>query len=131
MLRLKVRVHLKRTAALHHVLKADPRSFSDEVQAAADRCGEDVWVESLRIEALETLVSASSIDAAGSLDLDAALTPLLSDPGLRKNAADLIMEITAKLPRGLHTNDLPLSDDLDGLLNDARSLVLGRVLPER
>jgi exonuclease SbcD len=128
---LAVRVHLTRAAALNHAIKADPRSFSDEVQAAADRCGEDVWVESLRIEAAETPVFTSSSDAVGSLDLDAAVTPLLSDPALRKNAADLIAEITAKLPRGLHTNDPPLLDDLDGLLNDARSLVLGRVSPER
>jgi DNA repair protein SbcD/Mre11 len=126
-----VRVHLTRAAALNHAIKADPRSFSDEVQAAADRCGEDVWVEGLRIEAAETPVFTSSSNAVGSLDLDAAVTPLFSDPALRKNAADLIAEITAKLPRGLHTNDPPLPDDLDGLLNDARSLVLGRVSPER
>jgi exonuclease SbcD len=128
---LAVRVQLTGTAALNHVLKADPRSFSDEVQAAADRCGEDVWVESLRIEAVGTPVLTSSAADVGSLDLDAALAPLLSDPALRKSAADLIAEITAKLPRGLHTNDLPLADDLDGLLNDARSLVLGRVSLER
>jgi hypothetical protein len=42
----------------------------------------------------------------------------------------LIAEITAKLPWGLHTNEPPLLDDLDGLLNDARSLVLARVPPE-
>ena len=106
-------------------------SFSDEVQAAADRCGEDVWVESLRIEAVGTPVLTSSAADVGSLDLDATLAPLLSDPALRKSASDLIAEITAKLPRGLHTNDLPLADDLDGLLNDARSLVLGRVSLER
>jgi hypothetical protein len=128
---LAVRVQLTRAAALHHVLKADPRSFLDEVQAAADRCREDVWVESLRIEAVETPVLTSSGAAVGSLDLDAALTPLLSDPALRKSAADLIAEITAKLPRGVHTNDLPFADDLDGILQDARSLVLGRVSPER
>jgi hypothetical protein len=71
------------------------------------------------------------VNNVGSLDLDAALAPLLSDPALRKSAADLIAEITAKLPRGVHTNDLPVADDLDGILQDARSLVLGRVSPER
>jgi DNA repair protein SbcD/Mre11 len=128
---LAVRVQLTRAAALHDVLKADRQNFADEVQAAADRCREDVWVESLRIEAPDTPVPTSSGAPVGSLDLDVALTPLLSDPALRKSAADLIAEITAKLPRGLHTNDLPLADDLDAILQDARSLVLGRVSPER
>jgi DNA repair protein SbcD/Mre11 len=128
---LAVRVQLTGASALHHALKADPQSFSDEVQAAADRCREDVWVESLRIEIAETPVHTSSGASIDSLDLDAALTPLLSDPALRKSAADLIAEITAKLPRGISTNDLPLADELDGILQDARSLVLGRVSPGR
>src|SRR5580704_13204778 len=37
---LALRVQLRGAAALHHGLKADPRRFSDEVQAAADRCSE-------------------------------------------------------------------------------------------
>src|ERR1700693_1530096 len=51
-------------------ISSHPRSFWDEVQAAADRCGEDVWVESLRIEAVDTPVLPSSDVAVGSLDLD-------------------------------------------------------------
>jgi hypothetical protein len=89
-------------------------------------------VEGVRIETLEPPVLTTSSSAVASLDLDAALTPLLSDHGLRKSAADLIAEITAKLPRSIHPNDPPLADDLDALLTDARALVLGRaVLPER
>jgi DNA repair protein SbcD/Mre11 len=87
---LALRVHLKGAAALHQSLKADPRSFSDEVQAAADRCAEDVWLEGLRIETLEPPAIISSSDAISALDLDAVLTPLLSDAVLRANAADLI-----------------------------------------
>jgi exonuclease SbcD len=128
---LALRVQLKGTAGLHHSLKGDPQSFSAEVQAAADRCAEDMWVESVRIEPLESPILTSSSEAVASLDLDAALTPLLSDPALRTSAADLIAEITAKLPRSVHTNDPPLGDDLDTLLNDARALVLGRAVPER
>jgi DNA repair exonuclease SbcCD nuclease subunit len=128
---LAVRVHLTRPDALNHLISVDPRSFSDEVQAAAHRCGEDVWVEDLRIEAAEAPVFAPSTEAVDSIDLHAALISLLSDPSLRKNAANLIAEITAKLPRGFHANDRPFADGLDGLLNDARSLVLARVSRER
>jgi DNA repair protein SbcD/Mre11 len=128
---LALRVHLTRVDALTSLIAVDPRGFSDEVQAAAHRCGEDVWVESLRTEAAQTPVFTSSTEAVGSLDLDAALTSLLGDPALREDAANLIAEITAKLPRGLRTNDQPLADSLDRLLNDARSLVLARASPER
>jgi exonuclease SbcD len=127
---LAVRVHLTRADALNHLAAVDVRGFSDEIQAAAHRCGEDVWVESLRIESASP-VFASSTEAVGSLDLDATLTSLLGDPTLRKDAANLIAEITAKLPRGLRTNDQPLADGLDRLLNDARSLVLARASAER
>jgi exonuclease SbcD len=128
---LAVRVHLTRVDALNPLIAVDPRGFSDEVQAAAHRCGEDVWLESLRIEAVETPAFTSSTEAVGSLDLDAALTSLLGDSTLRKDAANLIAEIAAKLPRGLRTNEQPLADGLDGLLSDARSLVLARASPER
>jgi DNA repair protein SbcD/Mre11 len=127
---LVLRVLLQGTATLH-LLKADPRRFSDEVQAAAHRCAEDVWLEELRIERLEPAAVVSSTDAVSSLDLNATLTALQNDCDVRANAAALVAEITAKLPRGLHTSDPRLADDLDALLNDARALVLGRVAPER
>lgn len=128
---LALRVHLEGTAALQHSLKADPRRFSDEVQAAAHRCGEDVWLESLRSETLEPPADISSDDAITSLDLAATLTALQSDSDIRSNAASLVAEITAKLPRGIHTSEAQVIDDLDALLSDARALVLGRATPER
>jgi DNA repair protein SbcD/Mre11 len=127
---LVLRVLLEGTATLH-LLKADPRRFADEVQAAAHRRAEDVWLEELRIERLEPGAVVSSSDAISSLDLNATLTALQNDSDVRANAAALVAEITTKLPRGLHTSDPRLADDLDALLNDARALVLGRVAPER
>ena len=128
---LALRVVLKGTAALHHSLKANFHRYEDEVQAAADRCARDVWVESLRIETSEPPALISLSDAIASLDLEAALTPLLNDPAVRTSAADLIAEITGKLPRGLHTGGVPLANELDAILNDARALVLGRATMKR
>ena len=127
---LAIRVLLEGTDAMHHSLKADPRRFSDEVQAAAHRCGEDVWLESLRIETLDRPTVISSNDAITSLDLAATLTALQSDSDLRSSAASLIADITAKLPRGPHTNEAQLTSNLDALLIDARALVLGRATQE-
>src|SRR5580704_11394265 len=127
---LAIRVLLEGTDAMHHSLKADPRRFSDEVQAAAHRCGEDVWLESLRIETLDRPTVISSNDAITSLDLAATLTALQSDSDLRSSAASLIADITAKLPPGPHTNEAQLTSNLDALLIDARALVLGRATQE-
>ena len=127
---LAIRVLLEGTDAMHHSLKADSRRFSDEVQAAAHRCGEDVWLESLRIETLDRPTVISSNYAITSLDLAATLTALQSDSDLRSSAASLIADITAKLPRGPHTNEAQLTSNLDALLIDARALVLGRATQE-
>jgi len=70
-------------------------------------------------------------DAINPLDLAATLTALQSDPDLRSSAASLVADITAKLPRGIHTSEAQLTGDLDALLNDARALVLGRATSER
>jgi DNA repair protein SbcD/Mre11 len=128
---LALRVRLEGTAALHHYLKADPRRFSDEVQAVAHRCAEDVWLENLRIESSEEGGTVSLDDAISSLDLSATLMALQTDPDLRANAAALVNEITDRLPRGLHSSDAEGADDLDVLLDDARALVLGRAARER
>ena len=51
---------------------------------------------------------------------------------LRSNAASLVAEITAKLPRELQTSrDAPLADQLDLLLSEARALVLARATEVR
>jgi exonuclease SbcD len=126
-----LRVHLEGTAAFHRSLRGDPRRFSDEVQAAADRCAEDVWLEGLRIETLKPVGQVPSDSPITSLDLDCALAALQTDLDVRASAARLIADITAKLPRGIQSSETPLMEDLDALLDDARALVLGRVEPER
>jgi DNA repair exonuclease SbcCD nuclease subunit len=127
---LALRVRLEGTTALHRRLKADPRRFSDEVQAAAHRCSEDIWLEVLRIETLEPHAAAASDDPIALLDLAATLEALQHDSGLRTSAAALISDITGKLPGGIATNEAPLVEDLDALLNDARALVLGRAMSQ-
>jgi len=69
---LALRVRLEGRTPLHRRLKADPRSFADEVQAAAHRCHEDVWLERLRIDTKEADIRAPGHnDSAASLDLGA------------------------------------------------------------
>jgi DNA repair protein SbcD/Mre11 len=127
---LALRVNLENAAELYRSFRGDKQQFSDEVQAAAHRCAEDAWLESLHFEMLEGAPAASSGPLI-SVDLNAALAALQSDPEVRTSAASLIAKIASKMPRGIQTSDAALVGGLDTLLNDARALVVSRVVPDR
>lgn len=123
---LALRVRLEGLTGLHRILKADPHRFSDETQAAAQRCHEDIWLERLRVETNDVEKSSSTVGALSFIDLSAMLDGLESDPTIRSAAKELVSVITGKLPGGVTTNETPISEDLDALLADARAVVLGR-----
>ena len=126
---LALRVRLIGQTSLHRRLKADPRTFADEVQAAAQRCHEDVWLERLQIETKEAGVPAvSSGHSEASLDLSATLTSLEDDLNVHAKAIQIVASVADRLPAGIITGDTPLKEDLDKLLGDARALVLGRMM---
>lgn len=125
---LALRVRLQGHTPLHRRLKADLRRFADETQAAAHRCHEDIWLERLLVETEEAQgPSCRKQGTVTSLDLAAMLDGLEQDSDLRASADELVGSITAKLPGGIVSSDIPLGDDLDSLLADARALVLSRV----
>jgi DNA repair protein SbcD/Mre11 len=128
---LALRVRLEGTTPLHRLLKSDPRRFSDEVQASAHRCNEDIWLECLRIETQEPHAATSTDEVVASIDLAAMLDGLQHDRDVRTNASALIAEITSKLPGGISEAETPLTGDLDVLLQDARALVLGRAMLQK
>lgn len=123
---LALRVRLEGTTGLHRRLNADPHRFSDEVQAAAQRCHEDIWLERLRIETRDIEKLPAADNSLLSLDLSAALRGIEHEPAIRSAAADLISTIVGKLPGGITTDETALGQDLDSLLAAARAVVLGR-----
>src|SRR5262249_26146437 len=125
---LALRVSLRNAGGLYRAVKGDQQRVSDEIQAAAHRCAEDAWLESVHFEASKDKEDAvrSTIALAG-LDLDSALATLQSDPELRASAESIIAEIAEKIPRGVYADDDALGGTLDVFLNDARALVLGRI----
>ena len=128
---LAVRVRLEGTTQLHRRLNADLRRFADEVQAAAQRCHEDVWLERLRVETRD-VEKPSGVDASLlPIDLAAALNEIEKEPGARSAAADLVATIAGKLPAGIATDEKALDQDLDALLAAARDTVLGRILGQK
>ncbi len=122
---LALRIRLRGATSLHNRLLSDRQRLSDEVQAAAHRCHEDIWVEQVVIETAETERLHSDGDALATLDPAALLEGLEKDPGLRAKTAETMAGILAKLPAGASSQEC-LSGDLDAYLAEARALVLGR-----
>jgi len=124
---LAARVKVIGRTSLHRRLKADAIRFADDVQAVAHHVHEDLWIELLRIDTVDTTdaVGASSLDPA------ALLEGLEHDADMRRQAADVIATVTAKLPGGIATDEISLTDDMDAVLADARALVLGRLAPKQ
>lgn len=124
---LAVRIRLRGTTPLHNRLVSDRQRFSDEVQAAAHRCHEDIWVEQVVYETADTERPRTDGDALATLDPAALLEGLEQDAGLRARAAEEMAGILAKLPAGASSQEC-LAGDLDAYLAEARALVLGRVV---
>ena len=77
---LAVRVVLTGATALHARFIADRERLRDEVEAAAQRCADDVWLERLRIDTAEP--QRPPRDAAlAEIDLAAALEECVADVG--------------------------------------------------
>jgi exonuclease SbcD len=121
---LAVRVVLTGATRLHPRFIADRDRLRDEVEAAAQRCGEDIWLERLRIDTTEPQRAAGGAPLA-EIDLAAALQKCEEDAALRARVADLVRTVRDKLPGGM-AEDTSAALDLDSILAEARALALGR-----
>jgi DNA repair protein SbcD/Mre11 len=121
---LAARVVLTGATKLHPRFIADRDRLRDEVEAAAQRCGEDIWLERLRIDTTD--LQRPARDAAlTEIDLAAALQKCEEDAALRARVADLVRTVRDKLPGGM-AEDTSAALDLDSILTEARALALGR-----
>jgi DNA repair exonuclease SbcCD nuclease subunit len=105
---IALRVRLTGQTRLDRALRADPRRFADEVQAAAHRAGEDVWLERVKLDTSALPQGEPDGPAVVTLDIAAMLEGLERDPAMRAAAADLLATVTSKLPGGMETGDAPL-----------------------
>ncbi len=120
---LAVRVSFAGAAPLHARLLADP-DLRDKAEAAAQRCGDEVWLERLRIATTAPARRGDGAALAG-LDLAAALGASADEPASRAAVEALIATIRAKLPGGALA-DSAAALDVDSVLAEARALTLGR-----
>lgn len=123
---LAVRVTLRGETPLHGALAGDPERLAAEIQAAAHRLHEDVWLEALKIRTVRPARPAPVGD--GLIDPAVLLAELDHDPALRRRAAEMIAEIARRLPGGMGEADEPdLSGDLDQLCAEAEAMIMTRL----
>jgi len=122
---LAVRVVLTGATPLHVRFIADRDRLRDEVEAAAQRCGEDVWLERLRIDTAEPQRPARDA-ALTEIDLAAALEKCEADIAVRARVTELVRTVKDKLPGGM-AEDANAALGLDSILTEARALALGRM----
>ena len=122
---LAVRVVLTGATTSHARFIADRDRLRDEVEAAAQRCADDVWLERLRIETVEP--QRPPRDAAlAEIDLAAALEKCEADIAVRARVTELVRTVKDKLPGGM-AEDANAALGLDSILTEARALALGRM----
>jgi exonuclease SbcD len=127
---LVVRVELAGTTPLHRRLVAEPQWLRDEIQAAAHRCHEDVWIEEVRTRTSAPEGSEAGTGEMGLLDPAALLAGLEQDADLRGDAKAMLEAIVNKLPPRAEDGAPKLDTDLDALMEEAAALVLGRLESE-
>ncbi|MCJ2088165.1 DNA repair exonuclease [Methylobacterium sp. E-005] len=119
-----VRVHLAGTTKAHDALAADREAVTAEIQAAAHRLHEDLWLERLKIETRRPLAAIDSSGAA--IDPAALLADLDRDPEFRSRARAALAEIGGRMPSAAAA-EADLEAEFDALCAEAEALILGRL----
>ncbi|MGC5777315.1 metallophosphoesterase family protein [Methylobacterium sp. NFXW15] len=119
-----VRVHLTGESAAHDRLCADRDDLAAEVQAAAHRVHEEIWLERLKVETRRPRAAMPAL--AAGLDPGELMAELERDPDFRERAKGILAEIVRKMPSGV-AEEAGIEAEFDALCAEAQALVLGRL----
>ena len=119
-----VRVHLTGESAAHDRLCADRDELAAEVQAAAHRVHEEIWLERLKVETRRPRMAAPS--ATATIDPTALMADLDRDPEFRARAQAALAEIVRRMPSGV-AEEAGIEGEFEALCAEAQALVLGRL----
>jgi exonuclease SbcD len=122
---LALRVTFTGATSLHARLLADA-DLRDKAEAAAQRCGDGVWLERVRVAT--SPVSRRRAPALAELDLAASLEESAAQPASRAAVEALIGAVRARLPGGI-ADEADAALELQSILADAQALTLGRAEP--
>lgn len=125
LLAVRLRLHGETTA--HDRLAADRAGFAAEVQAAAQRVHEDIWLERLSLATSRPRAWRAGSDPGLAIDPAALLAAIDRDPEFRARVTEALDEIARRMPAGLAEEEGGLAADLDGLCAQAEALILGRL----
>ncbi|MFC6747915.1 hypothetical protein ACFQFG_27795 [Methylobacterium persicinum] len=118
------RVHLTGECAAHDRLCAGRDDLAAEVQAAAHRVHEEIWLERLKVETRRPPATADAATAV--LDPTVLLADLDRDPDFRERALAALAEIVRKMPSGV-AEEAGIDAEFEALCAEAQALVLGRL----
>ena len=119
-----VRVHLTGESAAHDRLCADRDDLAAEVQAAAHRVHEEIWLERLKVETRRPRAAIPAL--AAGIDPSALMADLDRDPEFRARAEAALAEIVRKMPTHV-AEEAGLEAEFEALCAEAQALVLGRL----
>ena len=119
-----VRVHLTGESAAHDRLCADRDDLAAEVQAAAHRVHEEIWLERLKVETRRPRAEIPAL--AAGIDPSALMADIDRDPEFRERAQAALAEIVRKMPAGV-ADEAAIEAEFDALCAEAQALVLGRL----
>jgi DNA repair protein SbcD/Mre11 len=118
------RIRLTGTTPAHDALAADREALTAEIQAAAHRLHEDIWLERLKIE---TRRPPAAVRASGAaIDPVALLADLDRDPEFRARARAALAEVVGRMPSAV-ADEADLAGEIDALCAEAEALILGRL----
>ena len=124
---LALRVTITGETPLHDRLRAAGSMLRDELQAVLHHIHEDTWLEKLEVRT--SAPPAPKESALGGLDPIAMLAGLTDDTELRQSAREILGALLEKLPQSFA--EVPEMNDLDLLLDEARSIVVSRATVEK
>ena len=119
-----VRVRLTGASPAHDRLAADRAGLTAEIQAAAHRVHEDIWLERLRIETVRPQAQAAGPGAVAGIDPASLLAAIDRDPDFRGRARAALAEIAARMPAGVEGD---LAEEFDALCAEAEAVIVGRL----
>jgi DNA repair exonuclease SbcCD nuclease subunit len=124
---LLVRIHLRGCTALHSAHRSERDQLRDDIQATLQHCGQDIWLEQLKLETTEPVqVDAGANSSLDAFDLSSTLETIALSEALQKEVKELIAELVRKLPAGSSEETAFGNLDIQNLISEARELLLSR-----
>jgi DNA repair exonuclease SbcCD nuclease subunit len=122
---MALRFVLAGATPLHRQLVAHREQLADEIQGAAHRVHGDIWLEKLDLRTQPPARQAAQ-PATPAAGLAALLDDLGGSDDLRRRAEQLVAEVKPRIPGTIPADEQDLDGELDGLIAEARELLLSR-----